>query len=487
MVLRYLSLCSGIEAATVAWEPLGWTPIAFAETEKFPSAVLAWHYPHIPNIGDIHQISGKDFRGKIGLLVGGTPCQSFSVAGQRKGLDDPRGDLTLVFLSILGEVRPRWVVWENVPGVLSIDGGRTFGTILGQMAKLGYGFAYRILDAQYWGVPQMRRRVFIVGHFGNWRPAAAVLFERESLSGDTPARRSKRSKFAGNAQTGPGSDGQPSGCSRPGSKLIGSSELAPSMCAGAPFSRTGNSRVECEALVTQALTRRLGEGGADDNKAQAGFYVPAFQAFGGNNASGPIALSPTLTAHGGGSRRLDFESEAFIAHALRGEGHDASEDGTGRANLIPINLQVATRRDTPGDKTMFGIGNDGDPAFTITKTHSHAVFIGARSVSLRGRDGGCAAELSGEVATTLRAPQGGGDKAHILHNLAVRRLTTRECERLQGFPDDYTLIPWRGKPASACPDGPRYKALGNSMAVPVMRWIGERIELVDSLMADLAA
>lgn len=259
------------------------------------------------------------------------------------------------------------------------------------------------------------------------------------------------------------------------------------MCAGAPFSRTGNSRVECEALVTQALTRRLGDGGPDDNKAQAGFYVPSLQAFGGNNTSDSIKVSPALNAHGGGSRRLDFESEAFIAHALRGEGFDASEDGTGRANLIPINLQVATRSNVPGDKTMLGIGQDGDPAYTITKTHAHGVFVGAQSVSLRGREGGSIAELSGEVATALRAPQGGGDKAHILHHLAVRRLTPRECERLQGFPDDYTLIPRRGKPAAACPDGPRYKALGNSMAVPVMRWIGERIELVDSLMADLAA
>lgn len=269
--------------------------------------------------------------------------------------------------------------------------------------------------------------------------------------------------------------------------MIGSSDVAPALCAGPPFSRTGNSRVECEALVTQALTCRLGAGGPDDNKARAGFYVPTFRAFGGNNTSGSLEVSTALSAHRGGCRRLDFESEAFIAHALRGEGFDASEDGTGRANLIPINLQVATRRDVPGDKTMLGIGNDGDPAFTITKTHSHGVFIGVQSVALRGRDGGATAELSGDAATALRAPQGGGDKAHVLHNLAVRRLTPRECERLQGFADGYTQIPWRGKPAEKCPDGPRYKALGNSMAVPVMRWIGERIELVDGLMADLAA
>ena len=524
MILRYLSLFSGIEAATVAWEPLGWTPAAFAEIEKFPAAVLAHHYPHVPNLGDVTQISGKDFRGKIDLLVGGPPCQAFSQAGLRKGLDDPRGQVTFVFLKVLREARPRWFIVEveNVPGLLSIDGGRTLGAIFGEMAKCGYGFAYRVLNARHWGIPQSRRRLYIVGHLGDWRPAAAVLFERQSLSGNTSTRRSQRPKSAGTVAAGPGGSRR----QNTGQTVIGDpetpygrvappfglsvkshpvyavrtaqtssngwgiregtaytldqaqgqcvtaantkrecSDVAPTLCAGPPFSRTGNSRVECEALVTQALTARLGDGGPDDNKAQGNFYLPVVRAFGGNNSSGPIEVSPTLNAHGGGSRRMDFDSEAFVAHTLRGEGFDAGEDGTGKANLIPINLQVATRHQALGERTGLGIGRDGDPSFTLSKSHVHGVFIGPGSNA------------------PLPSPDDAGYEL-FLKSLAVRRLTVTECERLQGFPDYYTLIPWRGKPAADCPDGPRYKALGNSMPVPVMRWIGERIVWVESIMAE---
>ena len=155
----YGSVCSGIEAATVAWHGLGWRPAWFAEIDPFASAVLAHRYPDVPNYGDFTKIESA---GPIELLVAGTPCQSFSVAGRRLGLDDPRGNLTLEFLRLASRLRPRWIVWENVPGVLSIDGGRTFGAILGALAELGYGFAYRVLDAQYFGVPQRRRRVFVV-------------------------------------------------------------------------------------------------------------------------------------------------------------------------------------------------------------------------------------------------------------------------------------------------------------------------------------
>ena len=459
MTLRYLSLFSGIEAATVAWEPLGWTPAAFAEIEKFPAAVLAHHYPHVPNLGDVTQISGKDFREKIDLIVGGPPCQSHSQAGLRKGLDDPRGQLSLVFLRIVGEARPRWFVVENVPGLLSVDSGRAMGTILGEMAKLGYGFAWRVLDARHWHLAQSRKRLFIVGHLGDWRPAAAVLFERHCLSGDTASRRRPKPKIAAHADDGPGSDG------RQRIRLTGSSETAPAMCAGPPYSRTGNSRVECEALVTQALTARLGGGGPDDNKAQGNFYLPVVRAFGGNNSSGSIEVSPALNAHPGGSRRMDFGSEAFVAHTLRGEGFDAGEDGTGKANLIPINLQVATRHQALGERTGLGIGRNGDPSFTLSKSHVHGVFIGPGSNAPLPSPGDAGYEL-------------------FLESLAVRRLTVTECEYLQGFPKNHTLIPWRGKPAEACPDGPRYKALGNSMPVPVMRWIGERIVWVESIMAE---
>ena len=192
--MRYLSVCSGIEAASVAWHPLGWEPVAFSEIEKFPSAVLAHHYPNVPNLGDMTKFHEWPEL-KIDLLVGGTPCQAFSVAGLRKGLDDPRGNLTLTFLAMAAKYRPKWVVWENVPGVLS-DRTNAFGHLLSGLAELGYGWAYRMLDAQYFGVAQRRRRVFVVACLGDWASAASVLFEPESLSGNTPPSREARKEIA---------------------------------------------------------------------------------------------------------------------------------------------------------------------------------------------------------------------------------------------------------------------------------------------------
>ena len=193
----YGSVCSGIEAATVAWHPLGWQAAFYAEIEKFPSAVLAHHYPNTPNLGDITKFRDWQIPPKsIDLLVGGTPCQSFSVAGLRKGMADPRGNLALVFLGIADRLRPRWLVWENVPGVLSSNEGRDFGSFLGALVKLGYGFAYRICDAQYFGVPQRRRRVFVIGYLGDWRRAAAVLFESHDMSGNFAPSREARKDIA---------------------------------------------------------------------------------------------------------------------------------------------------------------------------------------------------------------------------------------------------------------------------------------------------
>ena len=189
--MNYLSVSSGIEAATVAWHTLGWTPIAFSEIDAFPLAVLAHHYPTVPNWGDMtrfHEWPDAD----IDVLVGGTPCQSFSVAGLRKGLADPRGNLALTYLAIAERYRPGGLVWENVPGVLSADDGRAFGAFLGGLAELGYGFAWRVLDAQYFGLAQRRKRVFVVGCLGDWRRAAAVLFESASLRGDPAPRREAR-------------------------------------------------------------------------------------------------------------------------------------------------------------------------------------------------------------------------------------------------------------------------------------------------------
>ena len=211
--MRYGSICSGIEAASVAWHPLGWEPAWFSEIDTFPSAVLNHRFPGVPNHGDFTQILRDESHPArsvpIDVLVGGTPCQAFSVAGLRRGFDDDRGNLTLEFCRLVGLLRPKWVVWENVPGVLSIDGGRAFGSILGAFRELGYGFAYRILDAQHFGVPQRRRRIFLVGHSGgDWRAPATVLFEPEGVFGNPPPSAKTRKVAPRSTGNGAPSDSQ---------------------------------------------------------------------------------------------------------------------------------------------------------------------------------------------------------------------------------------------------------------------------------------
>jgi DNA (cytosine-5)-methyltransferase 1 len=426
--VKYLSVCSGIEAATVAWHSFGWEPWAFAEIEAFPSAVLAHHYPDVPNLGDMTKFQEWP-DAAIDVLVGGTPCQSFSVAGLRKGLDDPRGNLMLTYGAIARRYRPKWLVWENVPGVLSSNGGRDFGAFLGLLAELGYGFAYRVLDAQYFGLAQRRRRVFVVGcSGGDWRRAAAVLFERASLRGDPAPRRAAPESAARDAAIGPPGSG---GCQP---RTDGS--LVPQGCGG-----------EVAPTLNAAFGSKLGL----DNQhidSGAGLFV--------QEVTGE--LSKTVAA------RNDMDTASLVAHTLRGAGFDASEDGTGRGTpLVPVHAFDARQSDVIqyGDMTR-PLDTDG---------HTMAVAIHENQ--------------RGEITTndTVGALNSGGGKpgqgyAAAMTGMQVRRLTPRECERLQGFPDDYTLVPHRGKPAA---DGPRYKALGNSMAVPCMAWLGRRIAMVDAI------
>lgn len=397
--MKYLSVCSGIEAATVAWHPLGWRPWAFAEVDAFPSAVLAHHYPNTPNLGDMTRFQEWP-DATVDVLVGGTPCQSFSVAGLRAGLADPRGNLMLVYGAIAARFRPRWLVWENVPGVLSSNSGRDFGTFLGMLGELGYGFAYRVLDAQFFGLAQRRKRVFVVGCLGDWRRAAAVLFDRASLRGGAAPSR----------QAGEGS------AVRPAPRVERSRCLTP-----APH-----------ADISPALKARDAKGPNSDGDGDGAILVP------------------------------------MVAHALRGTGFDASEDGTGRGTpLVPVAFDMtqvtsAANRSNP---------RPGDPCHPLAAgAHAPAIAFHAAQDP----------DVSGDITHPVGRNQGLETAAMI--GAAVRRLTPRECERLQGFPDDYTAIPWRGKPADQCPDGPRYKSLGNSMAVPVMRWIGQRIDMVERLV-----
>ena len=379
--MRYLSVCSGIEAASVAWCDLGWEAAGFSEIERFPSEVLRHRFPNVRNYGDMTNFKEWQDVGTVDLLVGGTPCQSFSFAGLRKGLDDPRGNLVLSFGAMASHFRPKWVVWENVPGVLSSNGGRDFGTFLGMLAELGYGFAYRVLDAQYFGVAQRRRRVFVVGHLGDWRCAAAVLFESESLSGNPPPSRSKGEGIA--------------------------AEVAPSPAAsGRGVERVGESRGQDPVVACYGIP------GNWINKKPEG---------GGHGTAPMNDISPCLT---GADRHA-----VCMAH------------GQANAEILC------------------------DKSPTLNCIHEQPIVFNAQGSPHQG------------LSIGSLSPAYGAD-------FAVRRLMPIECERLQGFPDNWTRIPYRGKPAEQCPDGPRYKACGNSMAVPVMRWIGERIQMMEDIMTE---
>lgn len=404
--MNYLSVCSGIEAATVAWHPLGWNAFAYSEIEKFPCQVLKHHYPQTPNFGDMTNF--KDWPdATLDILVGGTPCQSFSVAGLRKGLDDPRGNLMLTYLAIADKYRPKWLVWENVPGVLSSNRGRDFASLLRGLAELGYGFAYRVLDAQYFGVAQRRRRVFVVACLGDWRSAAAVLFERDSLCGNPAPSREARQTVAGTITAGAfsgGAGGRPEGA------------------AGGHFQPVSTHRMV-------AFGEYEDDGLASSMKARD--YKDATD----------LVVQPTT-------------------YGIPGNWIGRKPENGGNA-VEPMH----------------------DVAPCLTKADQHGV---AHPIIVHGTQDPCTSDIA-----FAQGRNNGGENVlvqpqaylfmgeSVYRPMAVRRLTPRECERLQGFQDDYTNIP-------GASDNARYKALGNSMAVPVMSWIGERIAAVDAI-ADVKA
>jgi DNA (cytosine-5)-methyltransferase 1 len=418
--MNYLSVCSGIEAATVAWHHMGWKAVGYSEIEKFPSEVLAHHYPDVPNFGDMTQYKDWNINGTVGLLVGGTPCQSFSVAGLRKGLEDPRGNLALTYVGILDRFRPKWFIWENVPGVLSSNKGRDFGSFLGALVELGYGWSYRVLDAQHFGVAQRRRRVFVVGHLGDWKPTAKVLFESESLSGNIKQSRKERKEvtrgfvpsIANCLQTTCNDYSRADGFNMIAEPTISFDER------NIQFFSEQNYKT-CPTLT------------ATDHKGAKSVLTPIHC----------VDKFPTLLSSTAGVSRPGnavTEHQTYIAYALQGAGSTSQNN--------------------------HGSGYKEEQSFTLNRTDVHGV---AHAFKIRGGsgNGGKGYLGSDEKAFTISC----GQDQQIFQQMAVRRLTPVECERLQGFPDNYTNI------KENCPDGPRYKALGNSMAVPVMRWIGERI------------
>jgi DNA (cytosine-5)-methyltransferase 1 len=482
--MRYLSVCSGIEAASVAWDPLGWEPAGFSEIEPFPCAVLAHRFPNVKNYGDMTKYKEwKIGNGTVDLLVGVTPCQSFSVAGLRRGLEDPRGNLMLTFGAIANHLRPAWIVWENVPGVLSSDGGRDFGTFLGMLGQLGYGFAYRVLDAQYFGVAQRRRRVFLVGYLGDWRPAAAVLFESESLCGYPPPSREKGKGVTGtiSARTsgggGLGTDFELGGGLQVAHTLRGE---------GFDASEDGTGR-GTPIVPVGAFALRGREGGAmPENEGDKAGALRA--SAGGSSRSyvydmrgrGDGNTVPTLcTDHP--SRPSDF------CPVVMATGQGNAEIAEGRAPTLNCNHEAPI---VAIQGTMIGRSENAGPngpgydetgvMFTLTKTDQHGVCAPAYGIpgNWIGREpqnGGNAVEPMHDISPCLTKT----DQHGVSAGSTVRRLTPRECERLQGFPDDWTKIPYRGRAAEECPDGPRYKACGNSMATTAMHWIGARIDKVN--------
>ena len=412
--MKYLSVCSGVEAATVAWHPLGWDPIGYAEIETFPSAVLSHHYPTVPNLGDITKYKEWNINGTVELLVGGTPCQAFSVAGLRKGLEDPRGNLTLVYTGILDRFKPKWFVWENVPGVLSSSGGRDFGSFLGAVAELGYGFSYRVLDAQYFGVPQRRRRVFVVGCLGDWVSASKVLFEPDCLSRNTEESRKTRERTSPDIE-----------------KSVGSNIET--------FNRQSHSQFGVDPLASTVKAR--------DHKQFTDLVV--------------------YETHPADSRVKEMGE---ICQTV------TSRWGTGGGN-VPIALQDISGR----DKAQNGRGwNDEGVSYTLDAAATQGVAYSIREDAIAGNFSATPLAVTPALQALRPSVQSHHAQTFIAQQMAVRRLTPVECERLQGFPDNYSNIPWRGKPES--PDSLRYKAMGNSMAVPCMKWIGERIEMVEKGM-----
>jgi len=417
--LRYGSVCSGIEAASVAWEPLGWEPAWFCEIDPFASALLAHRFPRVPNHGDFTRLLDSAHpvhESPIDILVGGTPCQDFSVAGLRAGVEGDRGSLTLDFCRLVGVLRPKWVVWENVPGVLSSDGGRALGAFLGALAELGYGFAYRVLDARYFGLAQRRKRVFVVGCAGaESSRAGAVLLEPESVRGDPPARRKARKE--------------------------------------APADAGGRAAEPVGAVAFNGYARTVGEIATplmaeDYTKVEIGVLVPGREVTitRKDKDSAPSEVSPPLSADAdrGDQDTLVFTSDGLVADPISAnEGKTYTHEGN-TFRMYNCVSQSPTLSFKAGQSEAAG-GTFVTDEFSPT---------------LQAQNNGSTAVPSVLQATTM----------------AVRRLTPRECERLQGFPDDWTLIPYRKGESS---DSNRYRALGNSMAVPVMRWIGTQIARVE--------
>ena len=448
--MKYVSLFSGIEAATVAWGPLGWEPLAFSEIDAFPCAVLGERFPGVPNLGDITKIDWKKAvkaYGKPDLVVGGSPCQSFSVAGTRTGLQGASG-LMWEYVRCVREVMPRWLLWENVPGALSSSHGEDFRCLLEALDACGYGLAWRVLDAQFFGVAQRRERVFLVGRLGDVEGPCEVLFEPESLRWDTPSSREKRKELAAGAGGGAASAGfkwhQGSGAGSIGLEY----EQPPTITADyhnpAVIQLKGNA-IDRDTAQNGAWACDPDENGAYTlNATDVDGVLCMTDTQPNSMVSDEICGALSATMH---------KDPPVVAKTLKIRG---GCEGGGKGPLVQED--VSATLGTGNDQTLF------EPVSFAANQRGE--------LRLQGGDG--------TVVGAIPASQSGKQVQGVTDGYAVRRLTPRECERLMGMPDDWTKVPYRGKPAEECPDTPRYKAIGNSMAVNVMRWIGMRIQEAES-------
>ena len=566
--MRFLSVCSGIEAASVAWEKLGWKAVGFSEIEPFPCELLKQRFPNVPNYGDLTNYEQWPLAaGDVDILIGGPPCQAFSVAGLREGMADPRGNLSLVYFGLVQRLRPKWIVYENVPGLLSSRSGSDFSSLLTALAECGYGFAYRVLDASHFGLAQRRKRVFLVGcRTGDWRHPTAVLFDGPSSFGHPPKGEEKGKATASPAGASVGGSSrincQPDGISgtvtnkwHKGSGgpagdehynlVVGSSEAFPVIADRAAFNQGENALYDPFIGHTNTCPTLVAKG------PHAVQPPIAFKVRCGGEYTGEKG-GEVRPNERGGTGMLHYEDKTFTGAATQDQFVATP------SQPIPINTMAALRdQSAEQNRQTFGVGQSGDPMFTLTKAHHHAVGVQqqllyenhpndsrvtgphdvAPTIAARFGTGGgnvplvqgadpvtwqpgnlrrdAGADPSTVATTTLKASMGdqmphvayplafdtynqsvsntnqaiGSSASDVNHYgavfnppMAVRRLLPSECEALQGFPRDWTKISWRGKSPDQCPDGPRYKAIGNSMATNCIYWIGKRIQMVDELI-----
>ena len=474
--MRYASVCSGVEAASLAWMPLGWEAVWFSEIEPFPCAVLKERFPDVQNLGDMTKIEGEKYRGTVDILVGGTPCQGFSVAGKQGGLNDPRSALCLAYCRLLETMRPRWFVWENVPGVFSTNGGEDFRAFLRKIDEIGYSCAWRVLDAQYVrvdgyarAVPQRRRRVFVVGYLGgDWRYPASVLFDPGCLPGDTPPRRIKGEGVAADAK---------------GSIRETGEGVAPDAKGGNNEAGSGvfwNGNDYAETLKANCDKDRMPDNGrlncVIDTRCKNPNGSTLVMATGQANAETATDHCVNLTCN--------HEAPIICAGFSGGQGENAG--GIGYQEEVAPTIRAS---ESGSNQVPDVICQYGDVAGALTARHdsSPCVDRGA-TIVYENHAQDSRVKPCGECSPQINAKSGtGGGNLPIVQecvpvNTSVRRLLPVECERLMGFPDNHTRIPWNGKSEEDCPDSPRYKACGNSMCVNVMRWIGMRIENVERRM-----